>query len=40
MPYTMLANSYWVSFHDTYQCQGHAIHANDYSCHITAVELI
>ena len=21
--YTVLANSYWVSFHDVYQCQGH-----------------
>ena len=24
MPYTALANSYWVSFQDVYQCQGHA----------------
>ena len=24
MPYTALANSYWVSVHDVYQCQGHA----------------
>ena len=23
-PYTMLANSYWINFDDTYQCQGHA----------------
>ena len=23
-PYTTLANSYWVSFHEAYQCQGHA----------------
>ena len=23
-PYTVLANSYWVSVYDTYQCQGHA----------------
>ena len=22
-PYTALANSYLVSFHDAYQCQGH-----------------
>ena len=22
--YTVLANSYWVSFYDVYQCQGHA----------------
>ena len=24
IPYTVLAYSYWVSFHDAYQCQGHA----------------
>ena len=24
MPYTVLPYSYWVSFHDVYQCQGHA----------------
>ena len=24
MPYTALANSYWVSIHDVYQYQGHA----------------
>ena len=24
MPYIALAYSYWVSFHDAYQCQGHA----------------
>ena len=24
MPYTVLANSYWVIVNDTYQCQGHA----------------
>ena len=24
MPFTALANSYWVSIHVTYQCQGHA----------------
>ena len=24
MPYTALANSYWVSFYDAYQCQGQA----------------
>ena len=23
-PYTMVANSYCVIFHDAYQCQGHA----------------
>ena len=23
MPYTALAFSYWVSFHDAYQCKGH-----------------
>ena len=23
-PYTAIANSYWVSFYDVYQCQGHA----------------
>ena len=23
MPYTALAYSYWVSFHEAYQCQGH-----------------
>ena len=22
-PYTALAYSYWVGFHDAYQCQGH-----------------
>ena len=24
MTYTMLANSYWISFHDAYRCQRHA----------------
>ena len=24
MPYTVLANSYWVRFHGAYKCQGHA----------------
>ena len=24
MPYTVLTYCYWVSFHDAYQCQGHA----------------
>ena len=24
IPYTVLANSYWVSVYDVYQCQGHA----------------
>ena len=39
VPYTALANSYWVSVCDTYQLQGHRINDNDYSCHVTAVEL-
>ena len=40
MPYTALANTYWISFHDMYQCQGQAINDNSYSCYITAVELV
>ena len=39
-PYTALANSYWISVYDKYQCQGQAINDNDYSCHITAVQLV
>ena len=37
IPYTVLTCSYWISFHDSYQCQ--AINNTDYSCHITAIEL-
>ena len=39
-PYTVLGYSYQVSFHDVYQCQGHAHYDTDYSCHITALEFV
>ena len=35
-PYTTLANSYWASFQDSYQCQSHVHNDNSYSGHITA----
>ena len=40
MPYTVLANSWCVSAYDTYQCQAMHINDKNYSCHITAVELV
>ena len=40
MPYTVLANSYWVSFQDAVQFQDHTINDTDYNCHITVVELV
>ena len=42
MPYTVLAYSYWVSFHDAYRYQVKATPINDteYNCHIIAVELV
>ena len=39
-PYTALALSYQISFHNAYQCQGTAHNDTNYSCHITAVELV
>ena len=39
-PYEVLGNCYGVSAYDEYQIQGVTpINNNDYSCHITAVEL-
>ena len=40
MPYTVLATSYGVSDYDAYQCQGVPVNDNDYSCHITIVEVV
>ena len=40
MPYTVLANSYWVSFYDMYLAKAASINDNGYSCHMSAVELL
>ena len=41
MAYTVLAYSYWASFHDAYM-NGYIMATNntDYGCHIKAIELI
>ena len=36
----LLAYSYLVSFHHAYQCQATSISDMDYSCHLTAIELV
>ena len=41
MPYTVLANSYWVSVYNVYiNTKATPINDNGYSCHVTAVELV
>ena len=40
MPYTVLANSWWISVYDAYQSKATPINDNDYSCHIQAIELV
>ena len=39
MPYTVLPNSKWVSFHDAINAKASPINHADYSCHIAAFEL-